>query len=348
MLKYVDVKDCRAGEVLAEDVIDNKGVMLLAKNAVLNNYILSRLQDFRVEKIAVYASDSFQEMQKITPEEFKKDYKNNLCTVKRILNDLAAGVKPDYQEIASVADFIYENRYGSYGLIECINELRSADEYTYIHSINTGIYSSLIARWLNLEEQQIKEMVMAGMLHDIGKAKIPNIILNKKGKLSEREFEIIKKHTIVGYQMSKSIPNLKFDVRKAILMHHEREDGSGYPLGVKGNKINVYAKIVAVGDVYDALTSERAYKKKTTPFDTFEEFQRCGVGLFDPKVMLTFLTNISHYYISSKVRMNTGEIGEIVYVPPHNISKPVIRLEGKIIDLEKERDYSISEMLGSP
>ena len=191
----------------------------------------------------------------------------------------------------------------------------------------------------------MKKVVKAGLLHDIGKYKIAPEIINKKGKLTKKEFEIIKTHSEIGYEMSKSIPNIDEDVRQAILSHHEREDGSGYPRGLKGDKINLYAKILAIADVYDALTSERVYKDKSTPFEAIEEFRKMGLYSFDTKILNIFFNSIIQYYVNSKVKTNIGEVGEIVFIPPDNITKPVIRLQNSYVELSRNSNIKIVEIV---
>ena len=223
--------------------------------------------------------------------------------------------------------------------------MKEKDQYTFTHSINVALYSMLIAKWLELSEKQITGVIQAGVLHDIGKTKIKPEILNKKGPLLPEEFEQIKQHPIYSYQIIKDIPQISKKTLAGVIMHHERENGTGYPLGVSGKHIPLYAKTIAVADVYDALTSERVYKKRVTPFETFREFEKIGYGEFDVKIMLTFLANIANFYIGSKVKMNTGEIGEIVFVPPYSISKPIVSCGGKYIDLAKDPSYAIEEMI---
>lgn len=195
-----------------------------------------------------------------------------------------------------------------------------------------------------MPKEQVKNVIIAGLLHDIGKSRIPENILNKEGQLLPDELEYMKKHTIIGYNMSKNIQGLKSSIRRAILMHHEREDGSGYPLGIKGPEIHIYAKIIAIADVFDDMTSEKLNKKGETPFNAFRQFRRIGLGQFDTSIMMTFLSNIANYYMGAKVRMNTGEIGDIVYLPPHSTSSPVVRIGDNYIDLSFDKAYEIVAM----
>jgi putative nucleotidyltransferase with HDIG domain len=182
----------------------------------------------------------------------------------------------------------------------------------------------------------------AAVFHDIGKTKIPIEILNKKARLSDEEFEIIRKHALYGYEMIKSTGCIPNDVCKAVLLHHEHEDKSGYPFGFGGGQLGLYEKILAVADVYDAMTSDRVYKKRATPFEVFEMFKTVGIGIFDIDVLNVFLKNISTYYTGMKVLLSNGETGEIAYVPPHDITNPIVVVNANYIDPAQQNIKIIS------
>ncbi len=133
-------------------------------------------------------------------------------------------------------------------------------------------------------------------------------------------------------------------VKNVVLMHHEKETGTGYPYGMRSEGVSYFAKIISIADVFDTLTSERVYKNRLTPFDTFREFERVGSGEghYDLSILLTFLYNISQYYIGSRVMMSMGKVGEIIYIPPHNISRPVVRNEDDYIDLSVRQVMSVT------
>lgn len=287
---------------------------------------------------------------------------NQLCLTKNIVEDifddesimemqeimirLAMGKKASPDRLYRVSKYLSIEVNKNSKMIGHVSNIKDKDEYTYNHSINVAIYSAFIGKLLSLKEQEIIELIQASLLHDIGKYKVPGEILNKKGKLTKEEFAIVKKHTIDGYNMSKNISCLTEDVRKAILFHHEREDGSGYPYGIKGNNINIYAKIIAISDVYDALTSERVYKKKSTPFDAIEEFYRIGSHKFNKYILNLFFKNIIHFYINSKVKLNDGTIGKIEFIYPTNPLKIIINIDGNYINLFEYNSAKIEEIVG--
>lgn len=346
--RFIHIYQCKPGYVLAEDIYDEHGILIMPKDMVITDYAIKRLETFRVRQLSVYELQDGEENDKrggSSFEEFKKNYRNDLKAMKQLLGDLAAGRKLDYEQIASISNSVYSKIRNISNIIECMNQVKNLDEYTYSHSINVSVYSLLIARWLGLKKEHIRNVIITGILHDIGKIKIPGDILQKKGPLLPEEYETIKEHVTIGYELSKNIPQLNDEIREGILKHHEREDGKGYPFGEKGDKINLYAKIISVSDIYDALTSERVYKKRITPFDTFSELIRIGYGHLDTRILMTFLSRICCYYIGATVRVNNDKTGKVIFVTPKNISTPIVYVDGEYIDLSRNKQYKIVEML---
>ena len=172
----------------------------------------------------------------------------------------------------------------------------------------------IIGKWLRLDEYHIRNLTQAGLLHDIGKSKISPELLNKPGKLTEDEFNEMQRHSESGYNIVRESEDVPPEVAKAILTHHEKEDGSGYPMGLTGNQLNLYSKIITVADIFDAMTANRSYKSKDTPFKVFELMQHGSFGVLDPIVLNVFLDNITTYYIGAKVLLNTGENGVVIFM----------------------------------
>jgi HD-GYP domain-containing protein (c-di-GMP phosphodiesterase class II) len=172
-------------------------------------------------------------------------------------------------------------------------------------------------------------------------------ILNKKGELSSDEFEIVKKHTILGYELVKDINEIDNDIKLAILLHHERMDGSGYPYHYNQDDkdLNIYSRIVALADVFDAMTTDRVYKKRSTPFEVFEMFQTVGISMYDTKIMNLLINKLASYLVGSKVLLSNGSVGEIVYIPLQNVTKPIIKVSSCYIDLSQSDSVKISSMM---
>jgi len=346
LTKYkISVLKCKPGMHLAEDVI-NSGSKLVAKNTILNSYIIDKLIRIGEYSVWVYASDNTKSLNKYKDivGRFHKDYEVNVLLTKEIICKLVSTNKVDLNEVSQISNFIIRYLDEPSAVIECLNSIEKVDEYTYTHCVNVAIYSMLIARWMNLPSQSIKEVIQSGFLHDIGKTKIANDILNKPGKLTKEEFYEIKKHTIFGYELINQYNNFNENIKKAILMHHERIDGSGYPLGISEKDITLNAKIVSVADVFDAMTSNRVYKKGTTPFKAFRMFWSEGMKLYDASIIFILLDNLIPYYTGMKATLEDGRTGEIVYIPPRDVLAPIVKVNGELIDLSRESNLSITNV----
>ncbi len=340
--RKISTSDCQVGDILAEDVLNSSGLKLIGSNSIITDYIKDKLLELNISDIMVYEAGLTKNDPNLA---LKRDYFENVAAIKGILNRLSSGAGVNYDKILDLSDKVYNGIKLSAKLMNCLNELRDIDEYTYTHSINTAFYVMLIAKWLDFQEKDIKRAIQCGLLHDVGKLLVPAELLNKNGTLTESEFSLMKKHTLFGYELLDNSGNIDKIVKQAALLHHERADGSGYPLSVKANQVGTYARIVAVADVFDAMTSDRIYKKRVTPFEAFRMFKTSGVGLFDPIILNKFLSNIASFYTGMKVQLNNEQIAQIVYIPPHDIVNPVIYVNNEYIDLASKTSPKIVAML---
>lgn len=342
--KYISIYNCIIGDIIAEDVLNTQGITLVVENTIVNEFILNKLIELGVLWIKVYDRSLDDEKQEKTVFDLIKDYENCIDYLKQIINKITIGEKVEYNKVLDSFQVLYEYKDHVDLIVDCLSRIKSYDEYTFTHSLNVALYSMLIGKWLKLSENHVKNVIVAGLLHDIGKMKVPKSILNKMGKLTSYEFEIIKAHTVLGFDLAKNINDIPMDVKNTILMHHIREDNTGYPNNHVRNELNLYAKIVSIADVYDAITSKRVYKEKETPFEAFKMFLTTGMYQFDNTILHTFLTNISVNYIGSKVKLCNGTLGEIVYIPPQNIIDPIVQIDSDFHDLAI-CDFHIAEIV---
>lgn len=236
------------------------------------------------------------------------------------------------------------------GALVSLTRLKSEDDYTYMHSVAVCALMVALARAMKLGEAEVREAGLAGLLHDIGKAKVPLHILNKPGSLDDIEFETVKRHPEHGYEAL-----LKGDaseqVRLACLHHHERMDGNGYPQRQRGDAIPLMARMAAVCDVYDAITSDRPYKKGWDPADALARMISWQ-GHFDPKILATFIGVVGIYPAGSLVRLKSGRLAVVMEQSPGQFTKPVVKvfhcaLTGLatphvLIDLSKDTEDAIT------
>lgn len=230
-------------------------------------------------------------------------------------------------------------------LFYLFHELRKADDYTYRHNIGVGIIATLIGRWLNLSSTELEKVTIAATLHDIGKTKIPLHILNKPGKLTAEEYDIVKKHTLYGYELLNNTIGISQDISLVALQHHERENGTGYPFGVKGEQISLISKIVAVADVFHAMSSNRVYHDALPFYSVIKQMNEDVFGKFDPKILLPFLSNVMQTLVGSEIVLNDGRCGVILMLNPYNILMPLVKVDGTIINLAENRRLEIARIL---
>jgi putative nucleotidyltransferase with HDIG domain len=204
--------------------------------------------------------------------------------------------------------------------------LKTADDYTYMHSVAVCAMMIALARQLGLDEDQVKSAGMAGLLHDLGKAMMPMAVLNKPGKLTEAEFDIMKSHPLEGHKILQRAGNVDALVLDVCLHHHEKTDGSGYPDGLKDEDISLFAKMGAVCDVYDAITSNRPYKAGWDPAESLRKMAEWAQGHFDQKVFQAFVKSLGIYPIGSLVRMTSGRIGVVMEQTSKSLTTPRVKV----------------------
>ena len=218
---------------------------------------------------------------------------------------------------------------------DMIHNMRSSDDTIYTHSLNVAMIARIIGKWLKWSREDLDQLVIAGLLHDIGKILIPPEVLNKEGRLTDEEFALIKSHAQKGYDLIKDT-NLDPRVKKAALMHHERCDGSGYPMHLQEILIEDFAMIIAIADVYDAMTATRKHRSAMCPFQVIAQFESDGLQKYKPEYILTFLRKMAVTYQNNQVVLNDGRSGKIILLNQNSLSKPLIQLnDGSCIDLAK-------------
>ena len=230
--------------------------------------------------------------------------KNLVKNAKTILKKAYNNEKPDTSVFIETTDIILEEVNKNLEKIDCISQLRIFDEYTFSHTINVSTMSSALGITLKLQEHEIKELALGALLHDIGKMLVPKDILNKPAKLDPDEFEIMKSHTLLGYRYIIENLNVSDKVAKVALDHQEKYSGGGYPYGLKGKEINLYAQIASVADVYDALISNRVYKRAFESGKAIEIMIEEGDKSFNPYMLSKFL-EITDYKNKSEFKPQT-------------------------------------------
>ena len=359
-VQRLKIKDLSPGMVLDDFIYNSCGAVLLPKGTILTDDHLELLQSWGVVyTIKNSSSDIILNRYKTPSKEHKKETEENKIALKEKYTNTKERVtsfmdevknsdklnEEKVKEIGEVTDELLTYTLSTTDYASLINQMKKKDSYTYQHSVNVAIYSSLMGKWLNYDNENMKKLGIAAVLHDIGKMKVPDEILNKPDKLTKEEFDEIKKHTKHGYNITLNSQELDDYIALAVLQHHERTDGSGYPMGVDDKRIYRFAKIIAIADVFDAITSERCYEGRYSPFDALKEIRNEAFKTLDPKIALLFINNLMSFFIGAEVILNTGEKGKIVYFNERDLNNPIIKVDEEVIDLSLEEDISLVDVL---
>jgi len=318
--------------------------------------MITRLRFYNIYGLLIYRNKpqvklveevSYIEMLRSTPEfkKFNRTYVETIRNVEDNFNSVLNGQDEfDIDNLLAETDrILQEGRNGAH-ILEMLHGIRNYDDMTYVHSLNVSLICNVFGGWLKYSAEDIRILTLAGLLHDIGKMLIPREIITKADALTQEEFKIIKTHSIKGYQALKD-QTIDIRVKYAALMHHERCDGSGYPNGFVSEQIDDFAKIIAIADVYDAMTSNRRYRNAICPFDVVEEFERDGFLKYDPRFLIMFLERIVQSYLHNIVRLSDGREGEVIMINKLSLARPVVRCGSTYVDLSKERKLSIKEII---
>lgn len=250
---------------------------------------------------------------------------NSKKAVVSMFSEARMGRAVDAAGAASLVEEISDSVARNPDALISLARLKTADNYTYMHSVAVCAMMVALARQLKLNDEQIQLAGMAGLLHDLGKVAIPQIVLNKPGKLTDHEFDVVRTHPVEGYAMLKEggkVPNAVLD---ACLHHHEKFDGTGYPDKLKGEDISVIARMTAICDVYDAITSDRPYKRGWDPAQSLRRMAEWTNDHFDPRLFQAFVKSIGIYPIGSLVRLSSGQIGVVTSHSPAALTQPTVK-----------------------
>lgn len=311
------------------------------------------ITDKKLGEVVIEATDfeepSHYEKMQASPKfkSFKKGFAKNVTELKGQLNDIVERNSPiDVDSmLAPTMKLLSSEGNTTFGVFDMLHNMRQFDDLTFTHSMNVALISNVFAKWLGLTEEEAKLATACGMLHDIGKLKIDDAIIKKPGKLTDAEYARIKAHPVEGYKILQH-QNINEHIKNVALMHHEKCDGSGYPLKLTGEKIDNYAKLISIVDVYDAMTSARVYRGALCPFKVIELFEEEGLHKYDIVYVMTFLENVINTYIDNRVMLSDGRIGVIKFIDKNNLSRPMVRLaDQSFVELAKYRDLRIEKIL---
>ncbi|QCR30698.1 HD-GYP domain-containing protein [Lysinibacillus sp. SGAir0095] len=358
---YVNSNNLRVGKVIADDIFANTKYPIIHKNTITSKEVLHVLQAFNIFKVPVLLEESENQLEQkdelINSEikievpqpfmSFEKIYLDAVEEFKKVFFDWESGSKVDITKVRGIILPLIDKVLEERSILFKLNSLSNTKDYLYHHCLATGLISAIVTQKLGYERGFILQMAVAGTLADCGMAKIPHHIREKKGTLTEQEFLLIRQHPIFSFRMVESLPAMKEEMKLAIYQHHERLDGSGYVEGVKLGKISIFSQIIAVADTFHAMTSERVYRSKESPFKVIEMIKESEFGKFDIKVVQALVDLVAGLPIGTIIELSNQEIGEVMFINSFAPTRPLVKLvnKGDIIDLSKQRNIYISQVI---
>lgn len=352
--RLVRTRQLQPGMKIDQAVVDKSGRNLVQRGSILDNYVIDSLLKMGVMMVYIQSGEETAgDIEKSISPQARKQIEH-LHTDDRSKVELSDSVKT---RVAEGIQFIYSNTESkeladatnniASNLMNAINStdaiavdisaLKTSDEYTFKHSVDVATMSMVLAKQQGLSQKQIYEIGVAGLLHDIGKTKIPLDILNKPARLTDEEFAVMKQHPVFGYRMIKDRDEFSNEICMAVLQHHEKMNSKGYPVGFPSDKITQYARILTIADIYDALVTERPYKSAFSQREAVEMIMSM-TGELDLTAMKSFLESMILYPVDSIVELSNGEKAKVVKNNPHYILRPTVVgiKSGRVYDLSMD------------
>ncbi|OXM14521.1 HD-GYP domain-containing protein [Paenibacillus herberti] len=350
-MAIVDCAQLKPGDVVAQDVLTPLGSVLFHKGRVITLREQDILQAFLVQQVNIdrggqplAASPEPEMSQDATQSGLHAEYEAMVVQLRKGYSIFAGGdVLPLLDIRASLERLL--THIPDYHVMAFRPRNVDREEFYFHSSVLSALTCYMLAQWVGLPQRDWMQVALAGLLHDIGNIRLDRSIVSKPGILSSSEMEEMKRHTLNGYQMLKPIAALNEGVKLAALQHHERVDGSGYPLGLASDNIHRYAKLVAIADIYHAMTLDKIYRPAMSPYLVLEQIEQEAFGKLDPSYVRKFIEKATQFQNGSLVRLSDGRLGEIVFTDRTAPIRPWVSTSGDIVNLSMERQLYIDELL---
>lgn len=346
-MRFVPINSVRAGMKTGKCLFGKNGQLLLNSGVVIQRSFIDKIKELGYN--GIYVDDELSEGIEIDSV-ISDDLRHRTVlsikeTFARIEKSRSNSSFIELEDIAGLLDNIVDEIIGNTDILVNVIDLKIFDDYTFYHSVNVAVLSLIVGVSLGLNKSSLRNLGLAALLHDIGKVFIPKAVLNKPSRLSDDELELIRTHPYKGYQYLKDKPGIPARSCIGILQHHERYDFLGYPSAIGGNQISLYARIIAVTDVYDALTSRRPYRKAMSPSEALEYVMGGGGTHFDPEIAVSFTQKIAPFPVGTCVRLSNDAVGIVVENFKDFSLRPKlkiiehngIRVEPYFLDLSKDK-----------
>lgn len=345
--KLLHINELKPGMVLANDIIFENKILLGRDMPITESYLIQLKKKYIIDKVEVYLEDDSIELLTLkikTIEEVENTFNKFSSNLEDIFNKISHLKVSEIDEIRIFSKKIQEEFNSTGTVIKTIILHGSAKNNIYRHSVNVAAISFILGKWLGLNEREINLLTYSAMLHDFGKMKLDKKILTKPTRLTFQEYEVFKTHSTIGYNFVKQIPYLDSSVSRGILMHHEKIDGSGYPLGIKGDKIHKFAKIIAIADLFDRVNSNTYSKKINGPLHALKIIQEESFGKLDHIYCSMFLNHLLNYLMGENVVLNNKHFCKIIQIRMNDLTKPLLLGENGFLDLEKEKNLYVIKL----
>lgn len=338
-MRLVPLSVVREGVFLAQTLYNTNGKVLLVKGTKLTDRYIDKIKEHGFYSVYIFDQYSEQELDDIIKPQIRRKaintisniYNNFTIVESKDTNEfkkkkLLGESQSNFGEIQKLAKLIVDDIFSQPEFLISLVDIKSLDTYTYNHSVNVGILALTLGIGYGLNRNDLYDLTLGCMLHDVGKIFVPNEILNKRGQLNDDEYKIIKEHCEKGFAYLRENTELGAKVRIISLQHQERYDGSGYPQGLKGNEINHLAQIASIADVYDALTSDRPYRKAMSPHEAVEYLMGSGGTFFNMDMVKSFLERIIPFPVGTVVSLSNGFIGTVEKINHDMLLRPIIKV----------------------
>lgn len=353
----VSVSRLRRGMIITENVYNNAGVILVTQETPVTKEVVDILSKHFIdsvmiryqmgEKDSASVDDSAEHTEAGKQfEEFKESFIIAENTLTENLKDIVYNSKDvNVSLLLDTTNQILQKSNNEIDLFNMLRVMKKNTESLYTHSINVSIFGQILAKWVNCTQQEIENVAVAGLLHDIGILKFPEDKLGSFTFREEMENGTYEKHVIYGYNLIKD-QNIDNDIKQAVLTHHERMNGSGFPLQVRQDGINKISRILAIADIYDTYTMKEEGVQPMSVFAALKHMENMNFdNILDSQFLMKFTSNIAQTIIHQNVLLSDGRTGKVIMINQFDISRPLVQVGMEFVDLSKQKNIQIRKIL---
>lgn len=353
---YYDKLEDLIGKRLIHNILDARGILLIPEGTVLTESHIEKIENFKIEAYDIHvesvnSTETIQQSEPTTSLQIAaSDTRELLQKTKAQMHEIENFVRNNGKvPVADIEEKVLPTimeATNKRNVFQFYFDLKAEGDFRYKQSIGVAVVATMLGRWLQLDDEELALLTTAASLYDIGSLKLPSALLHKPSLFQPHEYEIVKQHTILGYELLKE-SDLDHRIALVALQHHEREDGSGYPHRLKGDQIDRLSKIVALADVYLAMISERPYRPAFAFYEVIDEIHKGIINnQFDSYIGLSFLNRLMSVQVGSDVILSDDRKGKIMLINPNYPTSPLVAIDNEFIDLSKTQTVKIKEVVG--